>query len=184
MASHSVNGLLRDICQKTGIRHVHPHMLRHTRLTEWALLGLSEYELKTAAGWTPNSNMAARYIHLTGRSHMRALLEVEGVPVEEVEAEKPTLLVEIETCPSCGGAVGGDMAYCPNCSYPIDERLGIKIALESSEEIKDLKDRVTFLTETVSKMAESISQVQPILQTVHDDPELRRKVRRKMKPQG
>ena len=79
MESHTPNHLLRDLCRRAGLRHIHPHMLRHTRLTELARKGLGEYQLKSFAGWTPNSPMAARYIHLSGRAHIPAVLAAEGV---------------------------------------------------------------------------------------------------------
>lgn len=79
------NRILNRICERTGIRHIHPHMLRHTRLTELAKKGLGEYLLKSFAGWTPDSNMAARYIHLSGRTHIPAILRTEGIKTKEAE---------------------------------------------------------------------------------------------------
>lgn len=79
MGKDTPNHILKDLCDRAGVRHIYPHMLRHTRLTELARAGLGEYQLKSFAGWSPSSNMAARYIHLTGRAHVDAILRVEGV---------------------------------------------------------------------------------------------------------
>lgn len=76
MSLATPNRLLMDLCARAGIRHVNPHMLRHTRLTELARKGVGEYVLKSFAGWSPDSNMAARYIHLSGRAHVDAILKV------------------------------------------------------------------------------------------------------------
>jgi hypothetical protein len=54
-------------------------MIRHTKLTELARAGVGEYVLKRFAGWTPNSKMAAKYIHLSGQDHIPAILRLEGV---------------------------------------------------------------------------------------------------------
>ena len=81
------NDVLRDLCARAGLRHIHPHMFRHTRLTELAMAGIGEYQLKSFAGWTRNSGMAARYIHLSGRAHIEAILRADGVTLEEVHGE-------------------------------------------------------------------------------------------------
>lgn len=86
MEEHTPNTLMRDLGDRAGIRHVYPHMLRHTRLTELAAAGVGEYVLKSFAGWTPDSKMASRYIHFSGRTHIPAILRLEGV---DVDASRP-----------------------------------------------------------------------------------------------
>jgi len=77
MEEHTPNTLLSDLCRRAGLRHIHPHMFRHTRLTELAAAGVGEYVLKSFAGWTSDSNAAARYIHLSGRTHIEAILRAD-----------------------------------------------------------------------------------------------------------
>lgn len=83
MDDRTPNKLLADLCRRTGLRHVTPHMLRHTRLTELARAGVGEFVLKSFAGWTAGSSMAERYVHLSGRAHVPAILRLQGVPLEE-----------------------------------------------------------------------------------------------------
>ena len=75
----ALNLALGDLSKRAGIRHIYPHMLRHSRLTELAKSGLGEYQLKSFAGWTLDRRMAARYIHLAGRDHVSAVLSPEAV---------------------------------------------------------------------------------------------------------
>ena len=64
---------LRKLCKIAGLeRHIHPHMFRHTAMTELARV-LTEQELKAVAGWTQSSRMAAVYVHLSGRDIEAAL---------------------------------------------------------------------------------------------------------------
>ena len=64
---------LRKLCKIAGLsRTVHPHMFRHTRMTELARV-LTEQELKVVAGWARDSRMAAVYVHLSGRDAEAAL---------------------------------------------------------------------------------------------------------------
>jgi len=79
MGLRSPNKAFERICLRAGVRRIRPHMIRHTKLTELARAGVGEYVLKKFAGWTPNSKMAARYIHLSGRDHIPAILRLEGV---------------------------------------------------------------------------------------------------------
>ena len=64
---------LRHLAKRAGLnKPVHPHMLRHTRLTQLARV-LTEQELKVVAGWSRSSRMAAVYVHLSGRDAEAAL---------------------------------------------------------------------------------------------------------------
>ena len=133
---HSFNNILRLLCKKTGLRMIHPHMLRHTRLTNLAEDGLGEFQMKSFAGWTADSKMAARYIHLSGRGHMNAVLEQEGVDTGNgVVSHKPESLLEITNCPNCDSPVGSGMVHCPRCGYILDDRLRI----ERGDELESMR---------------------------------------------
>lgn len=71
---------LKRLCEKTGIRkRIHPHLFRHTRLTELAK-ELPEQILKQIAGWVPDSKMAQTYLHLSLKDVEESLLtKVYGI---------------------------------------------------------------------------------------------------------
>jgi integrase len=118
MAEGSPNATIRYICRKADIRHIHPHMLRHTQLTQLARAGVGDYQMKGLAGWTPNSKMAGRYIHLSGRDHVDAVLESQGVPVPQRQRLKPML--SEGRCPQCDELIGASMLHCPKCGFILD----------------------------------------------------------------
>lgn len=126
ISEHALNASLSRICKVAGIRHIHPHMFRHTRLTDLAKQGLGDYLMKKFAGWTPNSNMATRYIALSGRDHVDAILEADGVQVEKIKEDRPRTLIEMSNCPNCDGSIGRDMPYCPYCGYLLDDTIGVR----------------------------------------------------------
>ena len=69
----AVRTMLARLARKAGLkRPVHPHMLRHTRMTQLARV-LTEQELKVVAGWSMTSKMPAVYVHLSGRDAETAL---------------------------------------------------------------------------------------------------------------
>ena len=73
LSPHAFRQHLRNLAKRAGLsRPVHPHMLRHTRMTELARV-LTEHELKVVAGWARDSRMAAVYVHLSGRDAEAAL---------------------------------------------------------------------------------------------------------------
>jgi len=100
MEESAPNKLMDRLCTRAGVRHIRPHMWRHTRLTEWARAGVGEYMLKSLAGWTPDSRMAAKYIHLSGRDHIPAVLRLEGVTggLDEYTRKALDAAVELMAC--------------------------------------------------------------------------------------
>lgn len=74
-----VSTMLIKLVKKARIeKHVHPHLFRHSRLTELAR-DFSESELKIIAGWSGNSNMAGVYVHLSGGDIEKKMLERRGL---------------------------------------------------------------------------------------------------------
>ena len=121
MKESSPNNTIRAICRKAGIRHIYPHMLRHTKLTELAKAGVGDYQMKGFAGWSLNSKMSERYIHLSGRDHINAVLESQGVEVPAQQRPKPML--SGDHCPNCDAIIGSSMLHCPSCGYILDQSL-------------------------------------------------------------
>lgn len=70
MAPDGVRWRLELLAEKTGIKGLHPHALRHTYAHYWLLEGGNENELKKVMGWAKGSDMPTVY----GRSNaqMRA----------------------------------------------------------------------------------------------------------------
>ncbi|RLC73466.1 MAG: hypothetical protein DRI26_00735 [Chloroflexi bacterium] len=170
LGSSALGMALRLICEKAGIRHIHPHMLRHTRLTELAKSGLGEYQLKSFAGWTPDSRMAARYIHLAGRSHVAAVLEAQGVPIEKIKAEKPQPLLRSEACPNCGGQVGPDMLFCPNCGYILDDTMRGDLQDRREKAQAQLMREVVALKEQMRRLIERLEGAEAQTSSLKDRP--------------
>ena len=64
---HTVQNRLKVIAAQAGIqKRVHPHGIRHARLTDLSKQGFSEMELRIIAGWESSSLMPAVYVHLSG----------------------------------------------------------------------------------------------------------------------
>ncbi|MBT4870444.1 MAG: tyrosine-type recombinase/integrase [Candidatus Diapherotrites archaeon] len=68
----SVNFKIAKVTKK-----VNPHMFRHSRATFLAK-HLTEAQLKQFFGWTQSSDMAARYVHLSGRDLDSIMLQINS----------------------------------------------------------------------------------------------------------
>ena len=74
LTAERVNSILKRTARKAGIgKRVFPHLLRHSRATHLASV-LTESQLREYFGWTKQSDIPARYVHLSGRDVDRTLL--------------------------------------------------------------------------------------------------------------
>lgn len=157
MHDKSFNTGLRDLCKQTGLRNIHPHMLRHTKLTELAEdSNIGDFQMKSFAGWTPDSNMAARYLHLTGKGHMNAVLGAKGVDTNGSQVEVNPLL-SMDKCPNCGTSVDPTMVQCPNpaCNHVLRSQS----IVEEQSRIKELEQQVAELTKQNREILEIMKKL-------------------------
>lgn len=76
--------LLKRISNRATIgKNITPHTFRHSRATHLLRIGVPETQVKILLGWTPNSNMLARYSHLVNRDAYNALLRAHGLSADE-----------------------------------------------------------------------------------------------------
>ena len=159
--------IVKSLAAKAGIkRRVHPHLFRHSRLTELAK-DFSESELKIMAGWTSASKMAGTYVHLSGADIEKKILEKRGIiPSEEVEKEK---VLRAKTCPRCGKSNAPTHRFCAMCSMPLDAKSALDV--QTSMEVEKTNARV----ETDSFMDALIrdERVMAALRKVLADPEFK-----------
>jgi site-specific recombinase XerD len=83
----SVSNMLKETAQRAGLKkRVNPHLFRHSRATFLAK-HLTEAQMKEYFGWTQASDMAAVYVHLSGRDVDSALLKLAGKNIPQAEKE-------------------------------------------------------------------------------------------------
>ena len=137
LSEYSINGSLRYVVKKAGLKKkVHPHMLRHTRITELASK-MTEQELKIFAGWTPDSGMASVYVHLSGRDAEKAVLRAYGFEEAVKEEEKKILALKPSTCPNCGYINPKEAEFCLKCGHPLTSS-----AIEKMKELEGSIDKL------------------------------------------
>jgi len=116
----AVRSLLRRLANKAEIRkHVNPHAFRHARATHLAN-HLTEAQMKIYFGWTQASEMAATYVHLSGRDVDSAILRLHGIQDDEEKEKKDTMSPKV--CPRCELSNPASNQLCSSCGLPLDEK--------------------------------------------------------------
>ncbi|MFH2106170.1 MAG: tyrosine-type recombinase/integrase [Candidatus Micrarchaeota archaeon] len=130
--------LIRRLGEKAGIRkHLHPHLFRHSRAT--ALAGkLTEAQMKEYFGWVQSSDMAATYVHLSGRDVDNALLKLHGLAKPEDEHEDK---MKVRSCARCKEHNSPIAKFCIRCGLPLDQELLIRVEKER-ESSDDLMNKL------------------------------------------
>ncbi|MCK5581362.1 MAG: tyrosine-type recombinase/integrase [Candidatus Omnitrophica bacterium] len=138
LSDYSIRTLLKKLSRIAGIKkRVHPHLFRHSRLTELAK-EFTESELKIIAGWTGSSTMAGVYVHLSGGDIEKKMLEKNGLIDKTDNPEKDIL--KPKECPRCKEINPNTAKFCNICGMAL-ELLAV-IEVESKKPIEPQTDDV------------------------------------------
>ena len=154
----SVVSLLKKTVKRAGLsKKCNPHLFRHSRATFLAK-HLTEAQMKEYFGWTQASDMAAVYVHLSGRDVDNALLRLAGKEVtetaKELEADR-----RIKTCSICKHENAPEIHRCANCGRPLD----LKTALDDDRREKEFLRILTpeILEEMIQKRVQQLLTSKP-----------------------
>lgn len=129
---------------------VNPHNFRHSRATELAK-HLTEAQMSQYFGWVQGSDMAATYVHLSGRDLDKTIMAMHGL----VEIKED---MESKKCPRCGRINPPKTRICVQCLASLD----MKTALEVEKKRSDADNLLVHLFQTpkVQKaLAESLDEI-------------------------
>jgi integrase/recombinase XerD len=108
--------LLENLRREAGInKHIHPHLLRHTRATHLASV-LTEAQMRVFFGWSKRSRMPEIYVHLSGRDVDSTLLKHYGVKVDMPKED----ILGPKACPWCKTVNSPSARFCQSCNAPLD----------------------------------------------------------------
>ncbi len=118
MSYAQVTKILKNAARKAGIKKkVNPHNFRHSRATYLANY-LTEAQMKEFFGWTQGSEMAAIYVHLSGRDVDNAILKLYGKAKPETPEES---ILTPKTCSRCEMQNPSSNKFCSRCGLPLDK---------------------------------------------------------------
>jgi ribosomal protein S27AE len=85
--------------------------------------------MKQYLGWVQGSNMAAIYVHLSGRDVDDALLKMHGI----VTDEKKDVQMSPKKCPRCSVMNSPTTKFCSKCGLALNIKAALEIEEKSSE---------------------------------------------------
>jgi len=139
MSYQAVHFMLNKTALKAQLgKNCHPHIFRHSRATFLAK-HLTEAQMKEYFGWTQSSEMAAVYVHLSGRDVDSALLRLAGREGPQPELEQDRL---VKTCNLCGHRNPPETGRCMRCGRPLDLVTALEDERRRKEEIAEVVFKV------------------------------------------
>ena len=117
---------------------------------------MTEQQLKKYLGWTEGSNMAAVYVHLSGKDIDNAVLKMNGIDFEERQEDNA---LKTTKCPKCGELQDARNEACCRCW------VSFKSGMDESviSEVQELREMVEQLKREVESRKEIETTVSDIL---------------------
>ncbi len=142
LSYRSATKMVQSRGKKAGItKKINLKLFRHTEATEAAKF-MTESQLRMRHGWSNNSRMPDRYVHIVNSDVDEALFEHYGI-----KKSKKTDKKSPQFCLICKNANPYDSTICSQCGRPLD----LKSAIEQEEKsanhihqkkIADLESRI------------------------------------------
>lgn len=151
-----LNKKLKEKYKKKWSKKLHPHLLRHSRLTELAGTKLNEPQLRKFAGWSKNSKMPAVYFHLDDSDLRNKLVKQAGK--EKLKKPKPKTFKPI-ICEICKEENNQQNAFCYKCGNIIDETRAIVKRFEEKDDIEKLKQELKEIKKTLQEFANEFRNI-------------------------
>jgi integrase len=144
---YSLRKLLIRLGRTAGIkRRVNPYAFRHARATHLANY-LTEAQLKQVFGWTQNSRMPGRYVHLSGRDVDNALLRVHGLRENHEEEKAKITLIKCVRSELENSTI---QKQCTRCGMPLDLKTALELEDERTKHMEDLQRQAELQKYTLS----------------------------------
>ncbi|MFX1569828.1 MAG: tyrosine-type recombinase/integrase [Promethearchaeota archaeon] len=150
-------------------KDLHPHLFRHSRLTELALTKLNEPQLRKFAGWTKESQMASIYFHIDDTDIRNILLEQNGQKPKKTKAKTFKKII----CEVCKTENNQQNAFCYKCGHVVNKERIVIDRLEEKEDIQRLKEENKELKDELEAMKdlykEEMNNMREEMKSLFDD---------------
>ncbi|MFY9868144.1 MAG: hypothetical protein WAK17_00335 [Candidatus Nitrosopolaris sp.] len=158
-----------------------PYVHRHSTVTHKYDTGeiSSDAKMKQFFGWTPRSNMLAKYVHFRGNEAKKDLLRTKGL----LRDEKVVNILEPKMCPHCREPNRPDAQFCFKCNFVMSFEAYHKGTEEKERKDQELQalrneiletkavqqkreDEMQVLKEHMAKMEESQLKITELLEVM------------------
>ncbi|MCO5382131.1 MAG: tyrosine-type recombinase/integrase [Methanosarcina barkeri] len=123
----TIRKMIITTAEKAGIKkNVHPHLLRHTAITNWILDGLNEQEVKHRAGWSRGSTQMFKvYANFTDQEINNSIFEKYGLKTKDKRH------IILRRCPRCNNVLKSDDNFCSQCALVLDQATALKFGKDA-----------------------------------------------------
>jgi integrase/recombinase XerD len=135
-------------------KRVNLNLFRHSEATNAAKF-MTESQLRKRHGWTADSKMPGRYVHLVNADVDAAIFEHLGIKTQEKEEKNMPKI-----CHVCEMPNSSDYTICSKCGKPLD----LKTALAKEEKEKEEKESVQKQLATIQVELDKVKQWRDISQ--------------------
>jgi integrase/recombinase XerD len=153
---YAARKLLMRLQRKAGIQKpINPHAFRHARATHLANY-LTEAQLKKIFGWTQNSRMPGRYVHLSGRDVDEALLRVHGLQAKVEERKADLTVVQCVRCDQKNSTIH---KFCTRCGMALDLKAALELDEIKKSELQGMRDQIKQLQQDQNRITTMLMDV-------------------------
>lgn len=133
-------------------KRVNLNMFRHSEATNSAKF-MTEAQLRKRHGWSPESKMPAKYVHLINADVDEAIFDHLGIKKLEKEEKKLPKICNICEVPNAF-----DSTICSKCGKPLDLATSIELDEKNQEQIKKQNEKIESLEKSLTSMQSSLEK--------------------------
>jgi len=144
-------------------KRVNLNMFRHSEATNSAKF-MTEAQLRKRHGWSPESKMPAKYVHLINADVDAAIFEHLGIETKEKEEKNVPKICQICNIPN-----SPDTTICSKCGKPLDLDTSIELDGKNREQIQIQDEKIKSLEKSVQTLESSLkTKEKEIVQSMLD----------------
>jgi integrase len=149
MSYHGARAMiLRRVKNAKMSKRVYLNLFRHSEATKTANF-LTEAQMRKRHGWTADSKMPARYVHLVDSDVESAIFEHYGIVKKE--DTKPNMP---RKCQFCDMFNSHDSEVCSKCAKPLDLEASLKIDEKNHQHIIEQNKKIETLEKSLKSFEE------------------------------
>ena len=131
-------------------KRVHLNIFRHSEATEAAKF-MTEAQLRKRHGWSPESKMPAKYVHLVNSDVDEAIFEHLGIKTNNEEKARVPI-----SCNICEMVNSPESTMCSKCGRALDLKTALEIEEKDKREKEQQQNKIRELEENVAKIMHRI----------------------------
>ena len=155
LSYHASRQIIKRRSEMAGLeKKINLKLFRHSEATSSANF-LTDAQMRKRHGWTNDSKMPSRYVHLVNSDVDNAVLAHMGIKREN---EKPFNLPK--KCHFCDLSNSPESKICSKCGRPLDLKTAINVEEKvKNKEIDSLKDTVAKLANLASRQEKKLEEI-------------------------